>query len=124
MTDSVDDLLSRMLEDVFDEPDFAKRAEAIAALFTEDCVFSDPHGRHIGHSELQKAVADIRATLPGFRFTAKLRQSLTDAGRQHWNFGVAGQSQQASGLDIIIVVDGKIGTLYTFLDPQANGENK
>jgi hypothetical protein len=118
MANSVDDLLSRMLEDVFDEPDFVKRAGAIAALFTEDCVFSDPRGRHIGHSELQKAVAEIRAALPGFRFTAKLRQSLTDAGRQHWGFGLAGESQPVSGLDIIIVADGKIGALYTFLDPK------
>jgi hypothetical protein len=117
MAYSIDDLLSRMLEDVFDEPDFVKRADAIAALFTDDCVFSDPNGRHIGHSELQKAVTEIRAALPGFRFIAKLRQSLTDAGRQHWSFGLAGESQQVSGLDIIIVVDGKIGALYTFLDP-------
>jgi hypothetical protein len=117
MTDPINNLLSRMLEDVFNEPDTLKRAEAIVDLFTEDCVFSDPRGRYIGHSEVHKAVTEIRDSLPGFRFTAKLRQSLTDAGRQHWAFGLPGDSPQVSGLDIITEIDGKIGALYTFLDP-------
>jgi hypothetical protein len=117
MADLINDLLSRMLEEIFDEPDPLKRAWAITELFTEDCVFSDPRGRHVGHSELHKAVAEIRASLPGFSFTAKLRQSLTDAGRQHWAFGLPGESPAVSGLDVVIVADDKIAALYTFLDP-------
>jgi hypothetical protein len=96
MATIIDELLMRMLDEVFGQPDAASRANAIATLFRPDCVFSDPDG---------------------FRFTAVLRQSLQDAGRQHWVFGLPGEPLQVSGVDFIIVVDGKISALYTFLDP-------
>jgi SnoaL-like domain len=117
MATNIDELLRRMLDDVFGQRDPASRADAIAELFRPDCVFSDPDGTHIGHAAIEKAAAEVQARFPGFRFTAVLRQSLQDAGRQHWVFGLPGEPPQVSGLDLIIVVDGKIRALYTFLDP-------
>ena len=117
MGDIVAELLTRMHEEVFAVSDPARRRDAIAVLFTDDCLFSDPHGTHIGRDALAQAVTDLLARFPGFRFTLGLRQSLQDAGRQQWFFGLPGEPPKISGLDVVVLSNGKIRALYTFLDP-------
>ncbi len=47
MSYSISTLLTRNLHDVFGENDPARRRAAIDEIFTDDCVFYDPHGRRL-----------------------------------------------------------------------------
>jgi ketosteroid isomerase-like protein len=44
-------------------------------------------------------------------------QSVHDAGRLAWGFGPAGEPPRVTGVDVILMREGRIAALYTFLDP-------
>jgi hypothetical protein len=117
MDDIIRSLLTRNLQEVFGEPDAARRQAAIADLFTEDVVFADPHGHHIGHAALDRQVAELLGRSPGwvFQVTGPV-QAVQDAGRLSWGFGPPGEPPRVTGLDVIVMRENKIARLYTFLD--------
>jgi hypothetical protein len=123
MTDTssaIEGLLKRNLFGVFGQHDRSKRRAAIAELFTEDVVFSDPHQRHVGRDALDAAVEALHELMPGYVFNEiGAAQTLTDSGRQAWSFGPADDPKRVTGLDVIIVRGDRIAALYTFLDPPA-----
>ncbi|MBO9559061.1 MAG: nuclear transport factor 2 family protein [Caulobacter sp.] len=115
---TIETLLTRNLLEVFGERDPARRAAAIQALYKPDAVFSDPHGRHVGHQALETAVATLQGRLPDHVFTEIGEpQVLQDSGRLAWAFGPAGDPSRITGLDVVVVEDDRIAALYTFLDP-------
>jgi SnoaL-like domain len=114
---TIETLLKRNLLNVFGEHDPTKRRTAIAELFVEDVVFSDPHQRHVGRDALDGAVAALHELLPGYVFNEiGAAQTLTDCGRLAWSFGPAEDPQRITGLDVIVVRGNRIAALYTFLD--------
>ena len=88
MDDRIIELLCRNLQEVFGEGDAARRRAAIQDFYTEDCVLYVPPGVFVGHDALDKFAGDLRATHPH------------------------------TGLDVVIVRDGKIAALYVFLNPK------
>ena len=50
------------------------------------------------------------------RRTANRTQALHNAGRLAWGSGPRGEAPEYTGMDVIIVRDGKIAALYVFLD--------
>ena len=50
MADTIETLLKRNLHEVFGERDAKKRREAIAQLWTDDCVFIDHSGKIRGRN--------------------------------------------------------------------------
>jgi hypothetical protein len=123
MSTTIETLLTRNLHEVFGERDPARRAAAIRDLFAPDSVFSDPHGRQVGHQALEAAVAALQAKLPGYRFTEIGGPDvLQDSGRLAWAFGPPEDPQRITGLDVAVVEGGRIAALYTFLDaPRVEG---
>ena len=121
MPETIDGLLRRNLHQVFAEHDAIRRGRAIAELFTVDCVFLGPDGRHVGHAALDAAVATLQARFPAFVFSELSVQALPESGRLHWGFGPPAAPPRVTGLDVILVRDGKIATLLTFLDPSKPG---
>lgn len=117
MLDLIPILLARNLA-LFGERDAVRRRAAIADLFTGDCVFLEPHGRHVGWEALDRAVKALQDQNPGFVFTALgPADALQGGGRLAWGFGPQGQPPRVTGLDVIVVCDSRIAALYTFLDP-------
>ena len=57
MSYSISTLLTRNLHDVFGEHDEARRRAAIDEIFTEDCVFYEPHGVHRGRDQIDRVAA-------------------------------------------------------------------
>ena len=120
VSSTIETLLKRNLLDVFGEHDPTKRRTAIAELFVEDVVFSDPHHRHVGRDALDGAVAALHELLPGYAFNAiGAAQTRTDSGRLAWSFGPAEDPQRITGLDVIVVRGNRIAALYTFLDQRS-----
>jgi len=114
--DPIETLLERNLREVFGERDDRKRREAIAALWTEDCVFVDHNGKSRGRDELDRAVAALHQRFPGYVFS-ELRPAdvLEESGRLAWSFGPPGQGH-IRGEDVVLVRNGRISLMLTFLD--------
>ena len=116
MPDAIETLIKRNLHEVFGERDAKKRREAIAQLWTEDCVFIDHSGKTRGYDELDRAVAVLHERLPGY-VLRQLRpvDLLHESGRLAWSYGRPGQ-EPIKGVDVVLVRDGRICLMLTFLD--------
>lgn len=117
MSDCIHELLHRNLQEVFGEGATARHQAAIAELYAEDCVLYAPPGILVGRDALDKFAGDLRATHPHFVYTPRGEaQALHNAGRLAWGSGPRGEPPDYTGLDVVIVRDGKIAVLYVFLD--------
>ena len=111
------ELLERMVQDVFNEPDAQRRSVMIAELFTEDVVFSDPQMTVTGRTELAAAVTGLLAQGPGFVFTPVGDfRGVGSLGLRAWRLGPPGAEPVLGGTDVVEVVDGRIAKLWTMLD--------
>ena len=116
MPDPIETLLKRNLHEVFAERDAKKRREAIAQLWTEDCVFIDHNGKITGHDALDRTVAVLHQRLPGYVFNELAPVDLLhESGRLAWSYGRPGEAP-IKGVDVALVRDGCICLMLTFLD--------
>jgi len=110
-------LLNRNLPEVFGEGDPALRRAAIQELYAEDCLLCVLPGTFVGHDALEKFAGDLRATHSHYVYTPHgAPQVLHNSGRLAWGSGPKGEAPQYTGVDFIIVRDGKIAALYVYLD--------
>ncbi len=117
MDETIDTLVHRNLMDVFNERDPARRAKAIAEVYTEDVTFTDGSGVVSGHDALDRKAQEILDGAPGFVFRpAGPSRRAGDLGVLSWQFGPDGQPPVVSGMDISLVRDGRIATVHTLLD--------
>jgi hypothetical protein len=116
MPDTIETLIKRNLHEVFGERDTKKRRQAIAELWTEDCLFIDHSGKTRGHDELDRAVSVLQERFPGYVFTELGPVDLLhESGRLAWSYGRPGE-QPIKGVDVALVRDGRISLMLTFLD--------
>ncbi|MCJ1696491.1 MULTISPECIES: nuclear transport factor 2 family protein [Rathayibacter] len=112
----LDALLHANLVEVFGERDPEKRRAAIARLYTPDVEFLDPEEVVVGHDALHAKAQRLLDDAPGFVFSAAgPAYENHDLGHLAWNFGPEGAPPVVSGLDICLVVDGRIAKVYTTL---------
>ena len=117
MTDVIETLLLRNLPEVFGQGNPVRRRAAIDELYTEDCTALLPIGRYVGRAALDQIAGELRASHSSFVYTPhSAPQAVQDGGRITWGSGPAGEPPRYTGLDVIIVRDGKIAALYVFLD--------
>jgi hypothetical protein len=110
-------LLDRMLHEVFDEPDADRRAAVIAEVFTADTAFVDAERSVRGRTELAAEVTGLLAQGPGLVFTPTGSfRGVGDLGMRSWALGPPGGDPVLRGLDVVHVVDGRIARLWTLLD--------
>ena len=119
MSERIIELLHRNLQEVFGEGDVARRRAAIDQFYTDDCVLYVPPGVFVGRDALDKFAGDLRATHPDFAYTPYGEaQALHNAGILAWGSGPRSEAPDYTGLDVIIVRDGRIAALYVFLNPK------
>ena len=117
MSDIIEALLLRNLQEVFGDGDPTRRRAAIEELYTRDCAVLLPIGRYVGHAALDQVAGELRASHPNFVYTPhRAPQAVQDGGRLSWGSGPPGEPPRYTGLDVILVRDGKIAALYVFLD--------
>jgi hypothetical protein len=114
----VPELMERMLQGLFNEPDPARRATAIDETFTEDVVFADGEGTITGRPALAARVTQLLAQGPGLVFVhdGPLLEIPGMLGVRAWKLGPPGGDPVLGGLDVAVVRDGLIAHLYTMLD--------
>jgi len=117
MSDIIETLLLRNLQEVFGENDPTRRRAAIEKLYTEDCTAFLSIGRYVGHAALDQVAGELRASHPSFVYAPhRPPQAVQDGGRLAWGSGPPGEPPRYTGLDVIVARDGKIAALYVFLD--------
>jgi hypothetical protein len=118
-TERIIELLQRNLQEVFGEGDATRRRAAIDEFYTDDCALHVPPGTFVGRDALDKFAGDLRATHPHFVYTPHGEaQAVNNAGILAWGSGPRGEVPDYTGLDLIIVRDGRIAALYVFLNPK------
>ncbi|SNY38359.1 nuclear transport factor 2 family protein [Paractinoplanes atraurantiacus] len=117
MADLKIELARRNLLEVFGERDPEKRAKVIRETYAEDVTFADPDEVVVGWDSLDRKAQGLLDKAPGFVFApvgeVRVVQDLTMLA---WQFGPEDASPVVSGVDICIVADGRIKSLYTVLD--------
>ena len=110
-------LMERNLLEVLGQRDSARRAAAIAELYTTDCTFFEAEEEVTGWEALNAKVGSILKDAPGFVFRlAGPAQVNHDHGRLPWEFGPEGTAPVVTGMDIAVFERGRIHALYTFVD--------
>jgi hypothetical protein len=118
-TERIIELLYRNLQEVFGEGDGARRRAAIDEFYTDDCEIHVPPGVFVGRDAVDKFAGDLRATHPHFAYTPHGEaQAVQNCGIIAWGSGPRGEAPDYTGLDVIIVRDGRIAALYVFLNPK------
>ena len=116
MTDAIETLLLRNLQEVFGQGDPVRRRVAIDELYTEDCPALLPIGRYVGRAALDQIGGRVAGQSSELRLHTAPPAARQDGGRLAWGSGPPGEPPSYTGIDVIIVRDGKIAALYVFLD--------
>lgn len=117
MSNNIETLLLRNLQEVFGEGDPERRRSAIEELYTKDCVVNLPVDQYHGHDALDRICGELRASHPSYVYTPHNAPiAVQDGGRVDWGSGPAGEPPRYTGIDIIITRDDKISALYVFLN--------
>jgi len=111
-------LMERNVTEVFGERDSGRRRRVIAELYVDDCALYDAEGASIGQAAVSDRVGRILdESPPGFAFSVDgSSEVIHDLGRLRWRTGPAGGPAVLSGMDIAVFANGKIRTLYTFIE--------
>jgi len=117
-TTTLGQVMERNVSEVFGERDAGRRRRAIAQLYADDCAFYDADGESIGQAAVAERVDRILdQSPPGFAIAVVgPAEVIHDLGRLRWQLGPAGAPPVLSGMDVAVFADGKIRTLYTFIE--------
>lgn len=120
-TTTLGQLMERNLSEVFGQRNPGRRRRAIAELYAEDCALYDAHGERIGQAAVSDRVGRILdESPPGSAFSLVApAEVIHDLGRLRWRTGPPGAPSVLSGMDVAVFADGKIQTLYTFIEAPA-----
>ena len=118
--DTLAHLMLRNLSEVFGERDSERRMAAIKNLYSEDAVFFEAEQRFEGRQTISDAVAALQASFPAeFEFSAVAPPARNhDVGRLFWRLGPAGSPPVVNGMDVAQFKDGRIHSLYVFLNDE------
>jgi len=112
-------LMERNVLEVFGERDSERRKSVIDELYTEDCTFSDfeSDDQSVGRDALNAKVEQLLKDAPGFVFRlAGPAEVNHDLGRARWHFGPSGAAPVVTGMDVAVFKQGRICSLYAFID--------
>jgi SnoaL-like protein len=117
-----DRLMRANLASVFNERDAGKRIRAIGKLYVEGAVLYEPPDTAAeGHAAISEAVTRLLASLPpDFAFTATgPALGHHGLGRLRWQAGPPNGPVVVDGMDVAHVQDGRIHSLYVFIESTA-----
>ena len=118
MTDKPTQLMEDNLNQVWNERSTVIRLETIEKIYTTEANLYHVGDKVTGLDTINKSVtATLKLLPPDFVFT-QLQPVIinNDMGRLMWGAGPKGQPPVATGMDIAFFEEGKIKSLYVFLD--------
>lgn len=118
MIDEAAGIMEDNLNEVWNERDPDKRLKAIERIYSSEANLFHVGDKVTGFESINESVtATLNNLPPDFVFT-KLKPVIINnsIGRLIWGAGPKGQSHVATGMDIAHFENGKIKSLYVFLD--------
>ena len=110
-------LLERNLSSIFNQRDGKRRKAALKELWVADGVLWTAAGTYVGHRAIEQAADRLLRAYPEYDFTAAGEiDEIPDAARLRWSFGAIGTPPAITGLDVVVVSNGRIVATYRFLD--------
>jgi SnoaL-like protein len=119
-------VMERNVSEVFGERDPSRRRAAIAELYADDCAIYDTEGESVGQAAVSERVDGILGeSPPEFAFSLVApAEVIHDLGRARWQMGPAGAPPVVRGMDVAVFANGRIRTLYTFVEaPRTDDQN-
>jgi hypothetical protein len=112
-------LMQSNLTQVFGERDTSRRLKAIGQLYLPDATLYESDAEARGHVAINHAVDELLAHLPPtFAFTADGPAiGHHNIGRLRWKAGPPKGPVAVTGTDVAHFENGRIHSLYVFLDP-------
>lgn len=107
--------------DIWTEKNVEKRNASIKEVYTEDVEIVDPFFVINGHSKLNDFIGGLQKEHPGFTFSfSQPIESHNNVARLFWQFGPVSKPNEITGQDIFVIENGKIKSLYIFIDGLEN----
>jgi hypothetical protein len=120
MKNELAQLLEENLKQIWSERDEVRRMKAIENIYAKDYTVFEVNGNVTGYDALNSKVRNILNGIPpDFVFT-RLKPIIINnyAGRMVWGLGPKDKPPVATGMDIVFFENGKIKSLYVFLDSE------
>jgi hypothetical protein len=110
--------MEKNLLQVWNERDATKRQAIIEGIYQKDSTFYEGHSGTSGHDAINRKIGETLNALPrDFAFRILKPVSVNnDLGRLNWGVGPADGPTARTGMDIALFKDGRIQSLYVFLD--------
>jgi len=111
-------LMEENLALVWSERDASKRMKSIETIYSPESTLYHVGHHTTGYEAINESVNNILANMPEEFSFFKLKPVVinNNVGRLIWGMGPNEESIVATGMDIAIFEDGKIKSLYVFLD--------
>lgn len=116
-----DALLRANAARVFSEPDAAARLRAIAELWTDDPILHEKEATIAGAEAISASIGALLARLPPDTLFVPIAPAAGHhgVGKLLWRAETGGVPGPVTGTDIAVIRDGRIATLYVFVDAPA-----
>jgi hypothetical protein len=103
--------------DTFNETDPVRRRALLAAVYTEQARYVDPHVELNGTDQIDAFIAQLQESMPGLTFGLHGPvDSHHGQARFQWHAGPAEQPEALIGFDVIVTAEGRIERVYGFTD--------
>jgi catechol 2,3-dioxygenase-like lactoylglutathione lyase family enzyme len=101
---------------IWNNTDAASRLTALASLYTTNVLFVDASYVSTGSEGVNTFISNLQKAHPGFRFSLAKIDVNHNVVRLFWNYGDKAHPAAVKGVDIITVEQGKVKSLYAFLN--------
>lgn len=111
-------LMEENLAKVWSQRESSIRMKSIQTIYTADSSLYHVGHQTKGHEAINESVSNVLANIPPTFTFFKLKPVVinNNMGRLIWGMGSNIESLVATGMDIAVFEDGKIKSLYVFLD--------
>ena len=111
-------LMEDNLKQVWSERDPIRRMRAIGTIYAKDSVLYHVNEKTEGQEAISNSVTGTLKNMPEDFCFSRLKPVIinNNVGRLIWGVGPKDKPPVATGMDIAIFEDGKIKSLYVFLD--------
>jgi hypothetical protein len=113
----IQDIVERYIA-TFNEGDADRRRAKLAALYSPEGTYTDPHVELRGPEQIDAFIASTQERFPGYEFRlGGPVDSHHNQARFQWHAGPAGEAEPTFvGFDVLVADDGKVREVYGFLD--------
>jgi hypothetical protein len=114
--------LARLMEEnlrrVWSERNADSRRKALEGIYAKDSTLFEVGEMVSGYDAINEKVSNIVNAMPAEFIFTRLKPTIinNNVGRLIWGIGPKGQPPVATGMDLAVFENGRIKSLYVFLD--------